>query len=85
MGDPLADLKKSIKAKNLALAKLRLMQITSLPEPENREVIQILALAPDKPAFELLSFLTAAKNKDLEIYRPVQLANRYIMTKLFHV
>ncbi|MCK5348452.1 MAG: hypothetical protein KAJ25_03635, partial [Desulfobacula sp.] len=74
MDDYLPRLKKSIKTGKIGQAKTLLAQISSKPAHEKQEVLQILALAPDKTAFELLSFLTSKEHKDSEIYdRLVQL------------
>ncbi|MBU1343393.1 MAG: response regulator [Proteobacteria bacterium] len=74
MDDYLPSLKKSIKTGKIGQAKTLLAQIASRPAPEKQEVLQILALAPEKAAFELLSFLTAKEHKDPEIYdRLIQL------------
>ncbi|MCD4722458.1 MAG: hypothetical protein K8S13_21760 [Desulfobacula sp.] len=74
MDDYLLSLKKSIKTEKMDQAKTLLAQISSRPTPEKHEVLQILALAPDKSAFELLSFLTNKEHKDPDIYdRLVQL------------
>jgi CheY-like chemotaxis protein len=74
MDDYLTRLKKSIKTEKIAQAKTLLVQLSSRPASEKQEVIQILALAPDKPAVELLSFLTDKENKDPDIYdRLIQL------------
>ncbi len=74
MDDYLTRLKKCIKTEDIDQARTLLAQLSSRPEPEKYEVLQILALAPDKSAFELLSFLTDKKHKDPDIYdRLVQL------------
>lgn len=74
MDDYLPRLKKSIKTEKIDQARTLLAQISSRPAQEKHEVLQILALAPDKSAFELLSFLTDKKHKDPDIYdRLIQL------------
>lgn len=74
MDDFLPNLKKSIKTNKIGQAKTLLAQICSKPAPEKEGVLQILALAPDKIAFDLLSFLTAKEHRDPEIYdRLIQL------------
>ncbi|NOX34398.1 MAG: hypothetical protein GXP56_11805 [Deltaproteobacteria bacterium] len=68
MDDYIPSLKKSIKIEKIGQAKKLLGQIHSRPATEKQEVIQILALAPDKAASELLSFLTNKDHKDPDIY-----------------
>ncbi len=62
MVDYIQNLKKNIKIKDIKQAKTALKNISSRSDHEKLEVLQILALAPDKTAFELLSFL-AEKNQ----------------------
>lgn len=72
--DYIPNLKKSIKTGKIGQAKTLLAQISVKPMHEKLEVIEILALASDKTAFELLSFLTTNDHKDPEIYdRLIQL------------
>ncbi len=74
MDDYLPALKKSIKSGKIGQAKTLLTQISSRSDIEKQEVIQILALASDKPAFELLNLLASQEHKDPEIYdRLIQL------------
>lgn len=73
-GNYLPSFKKSIKTEKIGQAKTLLAQISSLPAHEKETVLQSLALAPDKTAFELLSFLTAREYRDPDIYdRLIQL------------
>jgi len=67
MDDYLSRLKENVKTKKIEPAKKLLTQISSLPTAVKLDVLQILALAPDKTAFELLSFLTSKKHRDPEI------------------
>ncbi len=76
MDDYLPRLEKSIKTEKNDQAKTLLAQISSRPAHEKHEVLQTLALASDKSAFELLSFLTDKKHKDPDIYdRLIQLVS----------
>jgi CheY-like chemotaxis protein len=59
MDEYIPKLKTYIKTKKVSDAKILLKQLLSRPDSEKNAVLQILALAPDKTAFELLSFLTA--------------------------
>ncbi len=74
MDEYLPRLKENIKTGKINQAKILLEQIGSKPTHEKQEILQILALAPNKTAFELLSFLTDKKHKDPEIHdRLIQL------------
>jgi CheY-like chemotaxis protein/HEAT repeat protein len=74
MGDFLPDLKNHIKTGRISQAKTLLSDISSLTPEEKQAVIQMLALAPDKPALELLSFVTSEQYRDPDIYdRLIQL------------
>jgi len=74
MDNYISGLKKSIKTKNMDKAKEFIGQIASKNENQKLEVLQILALTPDKEAFELLSFLTQMSFQDPQLQdRIVQL------------
>ncbi|MCP3872350.1 MAG: hypothetical protein GY699_04235, partial [Desulfobacteraceae bacterium] len=74
MDDYLPSLKENIKTKKIGRAKTLLEQISSRPVIEKDEVLQILALASDDTAFELLLFLTSNDHKDPDIHdRLIQL------------
>ncbi len=74
MNNYIPGIKKNIKADKINETKTILEQLSSRPEHEKLEVLQILALAPDKTAFELLSFLTEKNQHDPEIHdRVIQL------------
>ena len=74
MADYIQNLKKNIKTKNIKQAKIALKQISSRNDHEKLEILQILALAPDKTAFELLSFLADRDQHDPQIHdRLIQL------------
>ncbi len=74
MADYIQDLKKDIKTENIKKAKTALKQIASRYDHEKLEILQILALAPDETAFELLSFLTDKNQHDPQIHdRLIQL------------
>ncbi|MCP4671795.1 MAG: response regulator [Desulfobacula sp.] len=74
MADYIQGLKKNIKTGNIKKAKTALKQISSRYDHEKLEIIQILALAPDETAFELLSFLTDITRHDPQIHdRLIQL------------
>ncbi len=74
MSDYLPNLKKSIKAGKLGQAKELLTQIQNRHSTEKQEILQIIALASDKTALKLLSFLTKEPYKDPEIHdRLIQL------------
>ncbi|OGR13405.1 MAG: hypothetical protein A2277_02005 [Desulfobacterales bacterium RIFOXYA12_FULL_46_15] len=74
MDDFIQNLKKSIKTGKLGQAKTLLEQISSRPDHEKKEGLEILALASDKTAFELLSFLIIETRNDPVIYdRLIQL------------
>ena len=70
----LPSLKKRINEGKIDAAKKLLSQISSKSEIEKQEILQLLALAPDKTAYDLLSFLTDKAHKDPDIYeRLIQL------------
>ncbi len=74
MSDYLPNLKENIKKGNIEQAKELLSRIQTRHTTEKQEILQIIALASDKPALELLSFLTSKPNKDPEIHdRLIQL------------
>lgn len=74
MSDYLPNLKKSIKTNKIGQAKTLLSQIRDRHSAEKQEIIQMVALAPDKIAYELLTFLTDSQHRDPEIYdRLIQL------------
>ncbi len=74
MDDYGQSLKKNIKTGNLEQAKTLLAQMPLRLDHEKIEAIEILALASDKTAFELLSFLITETDQDSEIYdRLIQL------------
>ncbi len=74
MSDYLPSLKKSIKTGRIGQAKTLLGKLHSHPLPEKHEVLQMLALAPDKIALELLYYVTSEKYRDPDIYdRLIQL------------
>jgi CheY-like chemotaxis protein len=75
MEDYIISLKKAVKTGKLSQAETLLDQTMSLPEEDRQAVIQILALASDKTAFRLLSYLVARVKDDNELYgRLIQLA-----------
>lgn len=68
-------LKKLFKANKKKEAKELLGQLASQPDGDKQEVVQLLAIAHDKTAFELLLFLTSKDNQVEEIHeRLIQLA-----------
>ncbi len=74
MDDYIQGLKKSITTGKVGLAKTLLAQLSSRPDPEKKETLEILALTPDKTAFELLSFLVSEIHHAPDIYdRLIQL------------
>ncbi|MFH2057360.1 MAG: hypothetical protein ABIJ59_00475 [Pseudomonadota bacterium] len=75
MGDDyLPRLKESLKNGKIGLAKTLLADLVSKHTHEKLEVIELLALTPDKTALVILSFLTSKEYKDPEIYdRLIQL------------
>ncbi len=74
MENYLPALKKQLKAGNIDSAKHLLADLSSKQIDKKLEVLKILALAPDKTALHLLSFLTDSKNRDPDIYdRLIQL------------
>ncbi len=74
MSDYLPSLKETIKAGKIGQAKTLLEKAVLRPIPEKEEILQILALAPDNSAFELLLFLTTPQHRDPDIYdRLIQL------------
>ncbi len=74
MGDYLPSLRNSIKTGRIGQAKTLLGELYSHPLPEKYEVLEMLALAPDKIALELLYFVTSEKYRDPDIYdRLIQL------------
>ncbi len=68
MDDYIQSLKKSIKTGKLDQAKTLLAQISSRPDHEKKEGLEILALSSDKTAFDLLSFLVSETRHDPDIY-----------------
>lgn len=74
MENYIPELKNSIKTSKLGQAK-SLLETLDQRHPEDKEqVLQMLALASDKNAFELLTFLTSEKYRTSELYpRLVQL------------
>ena len=75
MGDDyLPRLKKNLRAGKIGPAKTLLTELVSKHTHEKLEIIELLALTPDKTALEVLSFLTSKEYKDPEIYeRLIQL------------
>lgn len=74
MENYLPALKKQLKTGNIDSAKNLLADLSSKQIDKKLEVLKILALAPDKTALHLLSFLTDSKNRDPDIYdRLIQL------------
>lgn len=74
MSEYITSLKKNIKNNKTDEAKKLLEPLASKPEAEQLEVVQLLALAPDKVALELLHFLTSPNYTDTEFYgRLIQL------------
>jgi len=74
MGDYLLDLKKSLKSGKMGQIKTLLAELSSKHIQEKLEVLEILALTPDKAALQVLSFLTSKKYKDPDIHaRLIQL------------
>jgi len=74
MDDYIKDLKKYIKTENISKATTALKKISSRHERDKLEVLKLLALAPDKTAFELLSVLTDSRQQDPQIHdRLIQL------------
>jgi len=74
MSNYLPSLKKSIKTGKIGQAKELLSRIQARHSNEKQVALQIIALAPDKAALELLSFLTSEPYKDPEIHdRLIQL------------
>ncbi|MCG8641606.1 MAG: hypothetical protein MI862_17885 [Desulfobacterales bacterium] len=74
MENYLPALKKQLKTGNIDSAKHLLADLSSKQIDKKLEVLKILALAPDKTALQLLSFLTDSKNRDPDIYdRLIQL------------
>ncbi len=67
MSDYIPQLKKSIKAGKLGEAKTLLGQLATRHDAEKQEILQLLALTPDKAAFELLTFLSHKDNQDPKI------------------
>ncbi|MCF6248876.1 MAG: hypothetical protein L3J69_16190 [Desulfobacula sp.] len=74
MSNYLPTLKNSIKTGKIGQAKELLSRIQTRHSTEKQEILQIIALASDKTALELLSFLTSEPYKDPEIHdRLIQL------------
>ncbi len=74
MGNYLLDLKKSFKSGKMGQAKTLLAKLSSKHIQEKLEVLELLALTPDKTALQALSFLTSKKYKDPDIHdRLIQL------------
>ncbi len=75
MSDYIISLRKAVKTGKLSQAEALLDQTLSLPEEDRQAAIQILALASDKTAFHLLSYLVAKVKDDNELHeRLIQLA-----------
>jgi HEAT repeat protein len=68
MEDYIRSLRKSIKTGNLEQAQSLLAQMASRPDPEKKEALEILALASDKTAFVLLSFLFSETRHDPDMH-----------------
>ncbi len=68
MDDYIPRLKKCIKTGKTGQAKTIIEQLAQRHDSEKEETLQILALAPDKIAFELLDFLSRKENQDPQIY-----------------
>jgi len=64
MTDFIPDLKQMVSAGRIEDAKLALAGLEQRPETDHQAVLEILALAPDKTALELLPFLLAQINPD---------------------
>lgn len=77
MDDYIQSLKKNMKAGKLGQVKTLLELLPSRPDHEKKQGLEIIALSPDKPAFELLSFLileTSHIRQDADLYdRLIQL------------
>lgn len=74
MGNYLPSLKQNIKKGNTDRAKKLLSDLGSRYMHEKLEVLEALALAPDKVAWDILFFLTGQEPKDPDIYdRLIQL------------
>jgi len=74
MDDYIQSLKKSIKTGKLGQAKTILEQLSSRQDHERKEGLEVLALASDKTAFELLSFLVIEARQEPDMYdRLIQL------------
>lgn len=71
MSDYIRDLKTSIKKNKLEKTYALLKKLPSRHAVEKQEVLQIIALATDNAAFELLSFLTLQENQDPEIHERI--------------
>ncbi|MFH2092462.1 MAG: hypothetical protein ABIJ31_08870 [Pseudomonadota bacterium] len=67
MGDYIPNLKKSLKTGKIGLVKTLLADLVSKHFQEKLEVLEILALTPDKTALEVLYFLTSKEYHDPEI------------------
>lgn len=64
MEDYVPQLKNSIKSGKLDTAKTLLKQLSTRHDAEKQEILQLLALTPDKAAYELLAFLSHRDNQD---------------------
>lgn len=74
MSDYLTDLKKNIKAGKTSKVKTLLADLSSRHMQQKLEILELLALAADKPAFEFLTLLTRPEHKDDDIHdRLIQL------------
>ncbi len=68
MDDYIRSLKKSVKTGNIEQAQSLLSRMASRPDPEKKEALEILALASDKTAFVLLSFLFSETRHDPDMH-----------------
>jgi len=74
MSDYLPTLKNSIKTGKLGKAKTLLSEIKDRHPAQKQEILQMIALASEKTAYELLLFLTDKAHKDPDIHdRLIQL------------
>lgn len=67
MEDFIPQFKDSLKTGNLGKIKALLEKLASRHDTEKQEMLQLLALTPDKAAHELLSFLSQKDNQDTGI------------------
>ncbi len=68
MGSFLPDLRKALKTNKIGQVKSLLSDLSARPMAEKLEVLEILALTPDKAALETLFFLTSDAFTDPEIH-----------------